>query len=163
MGPSFSLPLLQIALLLHILASFLDFLLLVHSLARVRNIFSIRTAAMADLEALTPSTYQASAATWPFTAILTILFGMKIFSRMHLHKDALGWDDLVLSISWVRSPPSTAPQAKSLTASTRCLILLELQSSKRRSTRPESSRPRTYPKPSRRPPSGSFSPMPGPS
>ncbi|KAL9640461.1 MAG: hypothetical protein Q9164_000280 [Protoblastenia rupestris] len=56
---------------------------------------------MADQEALTRITHQASAATWPFTAISTILFGMRVFSRMRLHKDALGWDDLVISISWM--------------------------------------------------------------
>lgn len=60
---------------------------------------------MANQEALIQSTYQASAATWPFTAISTILFGMRVFSRMRLHKDGLGWDDLVISISWVRSLP----------------------------------------------------------
>ena len=60
---------------------------------------------MADDQALIRSTYQASAATWPFTAVSTILFGMRTFSRIHETRDTLHWDDLVLSVSWVRSPP----------------------------------------------------------
>ena len=60
---------------------------------------------MVDQEALTQLTYQASAATWPFTAISTILFGMRTYSRLHLmHKNAVGWDDFVISISWVGFP-----------------------------------------------------------
>ena len=64
---------------------------------------SLPTTTMIDQEALNRSTYQASAATWPFTAITTILFGMRAFSRFYVQKDALGWDDLVISISWVCS------------------------------------------------------------
>lgn len=75
---------------------------------------------MADQQALLRITYQASAATWPFTAISSTLFAMRVFSRVHLRKtavgrdavgrdavgwDAVGWDDLVLSVSWVCSPP----------------------------------------------------------
>lgn len=60
---------------------------------------------MAEQEALVRSTYQATAATWPFTAISTILFAMRTYSRMRLHKEALGWDDLVISISWVGTRP----------------------------------------------------------
>ncbi|KAJ5587720.1 uncharacterized protein N7459_003485 [Penicillium hispanicum] len=44
---------------------------------------------------------QASAATWPFFAISTLLFLMRSYSRLRLHTDALGWDDLVISFSWV--------------------------------------------------------------
>jgi len=73
--------------------------------ARVRHIRPSHKATMADQEALIRSTYQASAATWPFTAISTILFSMRVFSRVHLHKDTVGWDDLVISLSWVRSSP----------------------------------------------------------
>lgn len=55
-----------------------------------------------------------------------------------------------------------ALRAKALNApSNRCLTLLELLSSKRRSTRQDRSPPPTYPRPSRRSPSRS-SPMPGP-
>lgn len=56
---------------------------------------------MADQQALTQRTYQAAAATWPFTAIATTLFGMRVFSRLRLQKDALGWDDIIISVSWV--------------------------------------------------------------
>ena len=58
---------------------------------------------MADHDTLIQSTYQGTAATWPFTGISTVLFGMKLFSRLRLQTDVLGWDDLVIAVSWVRS------------------------------------------------------------
>ncbi|KAJ5084028.1 hypothetical protein NUU61_008607 [Penicillium alfredii] len=45
--------------------------------------------------------HDAAAATWTFTAISTILFFMRTFSRLRLHREALGWDDLVITISWM--------------------------------------------------------------
>ena len=62
---------------------------------------------MEDRDALLRITHQACAATWPFTAITTMLFGMKAFSRLRLQRNALGWDDLVIAISWV---PASSPQ-----------------------------------------------------
>lgn len=44
---------------------------------------------------------QGPAATWPFFAISTVLFLLRSYSRLRLHTEALGWDDLVISISWV--------------------------------------------------------------
>ena len=68
------------------------------------HILPSQMAAMADQEALIRSAYQASAATWPFTAMSTSLFGMRLFSSMRLQKDAIDWGDLVISVSWVRFP-----------------------------------------------------------
>ena len=64
---------------------------------------------MADGAALIQTTYQVSATVWPFKAITTILFGMRAFSRLRLLKDAAGWDDLVLFVSWVRSLDNKSP------------------------------------------------------
>lgn len=61
---------------------------------------------MEDRDALLRITHQACAATWPFTAITTVLFGMKAFSRLRLQRNALGWDDLVIAVSWV---PASSP------------------------------------------------------
>ncbi|KAL8723380.1 MAG: hypothetical protein Q9225_000296 [Loekoesia sp. 1 TL-2023] len=70
--------------------------------------------AMADREALLGLTYQASAATWPFTAISTCIFGMKVYSRFRLQKSALGWDDLVISVSWALNMVRAAVFQKAL-------------------------------------------------
>lgn len=64
---------------------------------------------MEDRDDLLRITHQASAATWPFTAIATVLFGLKAFSRLRLQRNALGWDDLVIAISWVPESLFTAP------------------------------------------------------
>ncbi|KAJ5182591.1 hypothetical protein N7492_000207 [Penicillium capsulatum] len=47
--------------------------------------------------------HDAPAATWPFTAIATILFFMRTFSRVRLQKDSFGWDDAVITVSWAIS------------------------------------------------------------
>ncbi|KAL8949401.1 MAG: hypothetical protein Q9222_004484 [Ikaeria aurantiellina] len=56
---------------------------------------------MTDPNRLDQITYEASAATWPFTALATCLFGIRVFSRAKLLRDALDWDDLVVTVSWV--------------------------------------------------------------
>ena len=71
----------------------------------VFNIFSFPKSTMAGQDALIRSAYRASAATWPFTTVSTILFSIKIFSRVRLQRDVAGWDDLVISVSWVNIPP----------------------------------------------------------
>ena len=62
---------------------------------------------MEDRGPLLRITHQARAATWPFTAITTVLFGMKAVSRLRLQRNALGWDDLVIAFSWV---PASSPE-----------------------------------------------------
>ncbi|KAL9619122.1 MAG: hypothetical protein Q9160_006211 [Pyrenula sp. 1 TL-2023] len=56
---------------------------------------------MVDQRTLMGIIKPASAATWPFTAVSTSLFGMRAVSRMYINRSALGWDDLVVSISWI--------------------------------------------------------------
>lgn len=46
-------------------------------------------------------TYQAACATWPWTGLSTVIFGMRSYSRFKVPKEALGWDDLIISFSWV--------------------------------------------------------------
>ncbi|KAJ5263653.1 hypothetical protein N7478_011258 [Penicillium angulare] len=43
---------------------------------------------------------QASAATWPFCALATILFFMRIFSCWRLKNQPRAWEDLILLVSW---------------------------------------------------------------
>ncbi|KAJ5621266.1 hypothetical protein N7528_006049 [Penicillium herquei] len=43
----------------------------------------------------------AAAATWPFCALATILFFMRVFSVWRLKNEARTWEDLVLAISWM--------------------------------------------------------------
>lgn len=57
---------------------------------------------MSQQEKLIQFTYQASAAAWPFFAIATIIFGLRTVSRVWFTEAAFGWDDLVISVSWVR-------------------------------------------------------------
>ena len=58
---------------------------------------------MSEQEALTQFTYQASAAAWPFFAISTVLFGMRTIARTWYNEAPFGWDDLAISVSWVRT------------------------------------------------------------
>ncbi|KAJ5733432.1 hypothetical protein N7493_002218 [Penicillium malachiteum] len=43
----------------------------------------------------------AAAATWPFCALATMLFFMRVFSCWRLKNEARTWEDLVLAISWM--------------------------------------------------------------
>lgn len=45
---------------------------------------------------------QATAASWPFFVIATIIFGMRSVSRLFFTEASAGWEDLIISISWVR-------------------------------------------------------------
>lgn len=56
---------------------------------------------MPSIQDLADIAHHAPAATWPFTAITTILFIMRTWSRFRLQKDSFGWDDLMITISWV--------------------------------------------------------------
>ncbi|KAF2185360.1 hypothetical protein K469DRAFT_688145 [Zopfia rhizophila CBS 207.26] len=44
---------------------------------------------------------QATAASWPFFAIATIVFGMRTISRIFFTEASACWEDLIISISWV--------------------------------------------------------------
>lgn len=74
---------------------------------------------MASHDRLIRSTYQGAAATWPFTSISTILFGIKVFSRLCVQTDVLGWDDLVIAVSWILNITRAAVYQKSLISTRR--------------------------------------------
>lgn len=44
---------------------------------------------------------QATAASWPFFAIATIVFGMRTVSQVFFTKAPIGWEDFIIPISWV--------------------------------------------------------------
>jgi hypothetical protein len=58
---------------------------------------------MIDQEVLTKLSHEASVASWPFTALSTIFFFMRTFSRFRMHRNDIGLEDVVFSISWVTS------------------------------------------------------------
>jgi hypothetical protein len=45
---------------------------------------------------------QAMAASWPLFAITTMIFGMRTISRFFYTEAAIGWEDHIISVSWVR-------------------------------------------------------------
>jgi hypothetical protein len=47
---------------------------------------------------------QATAASWPFFAIATIIFGMRSVSRIWFMEASYGWEDLIISVSYVCEP-----------------------------------------------------------
>lgn len=56
---------------------------------------------MDEQEALNHFIDQATAASWPFFAIATVVFGMRTVSRICFTEASAGWEDLIISISWV--------------------------------------------------------------
>lgn len=58
----------------------------------------------------------ASAATWPFAGISTVLFFMRLFTRWRLPKQARNWDDFVLTLAWVFAIVQAAIFQKALDA-----------------------------------------------
>ncbi|KAL4886385.1 hypothetical protein BJY04DRAFT_213156 [Aspergillus karnatakaensis] len=56
---------------------------------------------MTTTETVSRLAYQVSAATWPFTAVSTVLFGMRSYSRWRLQTDKLGLEDAIITISWM--------------------------------------------------------------
>ena len=62
------------------------------------------TVDMTQQEDLSTFTLQASAATWPFFTIATILFGLRTVARLWYTEASFGWDDFVISLSWVCAP-----------------------------------------------------------
>lgn len=45
---------------------------------------------------------QALGASWPLFAIATIVFFMRSASRMFFTEGSIGWEDYIISLSWVR-------------------------------------------------------------
>jgi NhaP-type Na+/H+ or K+/H+ antiporter len=45
---------------------------------------------------------QAMAASWPLFAITAIIFLMRTISRFFYTEAAIGWEDHIISVSWVR-------------------------------------------------------------
>jgi hypothetical protein len=56
---------------------------------------------MSDQDVLRHFTYQAAAVSWPFFVISTIIFFLRGASRIWFTELDIGWDDMILSISWV--------------------------------------------------------------
>ncbi|KAF2491169.1 hypothetical protein BU16DRAFT_595958 [Lophium mytilinum] len=48
---------------------------------------------------------QATAAAWPFFIIATIVFAMRTISRIFYSEAAAGWEDYIISVSWVSPLP----------------------------------------------------------
>jgi hypothetical protein len=46
-------------------------------------------------------TDQASAVTWVFFSLDTFFFGLRLVARAIMNQEAAGWDDAVISLSWV--------------------------------------------------------------
>jgi hypothetical protein len=44
---------------------------------------------------------QARAASWPFFMTATIVFGVRTVSRVFFTEAPAGWEDFIISISWV--------------------------------------------------------------
>jgi hypothetical protein len=57
--------------------------------------------AQAEHEKLNHFINQAMWATWPFFVIATIVFFMRTISRIFFTQASIGWEDVVISISWV--------------------------------------------------------------
>ncbi|KAI9037668.1 uncharacterized protein KD926_000084 [Aspergillus affinis] len=56
---------------------------------------------MASPEQINHRAVVASAATWPFAGISTVLFFMRLFARWRLPKQARNWEDFVLTLAWL--------------------------------------------------------------
>ncbi|RAH70082.1 uncharacterized protein BO66DRAFT_438443 [Aspergillus aculeatinus CBS 121060] len=59
---------------------------------------------------------QASAITWPFTALSTLIFAMRTSSRLCFNKYGLAWEDLIITLSWGLNIIRAAAMQKSVDA-----------------------------------------------
>ncbi|KAF2662349.1 hypothetical protein K491DRAFT_175281 [Lophiostoma macrostomum CBS 122681] len=56
---------------------------------------------MDEFEGLDHFINQATAASWPFFAVATIVFGMRVTSRAFFTEASAGWEDAIIAISWM--------------------------------------------------------------